>query len=131
MLAVLNMLTPGCQNEFIDCQKANVRIAVLSIIDVKTRWNATLELPELACQLQEFTHEWLQHPIYSVYWPLIKTQNEWTIINHVMAVLRQFRQWTHWMSKRHTVTWHHVITAYKDMFDYLDCVVRSLAKKKT
>jgi hypothetical protein len=42
MLAVLIMLTPGRQNEFIDYQKAKVRIMVLWIMDVKTRWNSTL-----------------------------------------------------------------------------------------
>jgi hypothetical protein len=45
-LAVLIMLTLGRQNEFIDCQKANIPIAVLPIKDVKTRWNVALELLE-------------------------------------------------------------------------------------
>ena len=35
------------------------------------------------------------------------------------------------MSKRHTVTLHHVITVYNDMFDHMDGVLRALAKKKT
>jgi hypothetical protein len=35
------------------------------------------------------------------------------------------------MSKRHTVTLHHVITIYNDMFDHMDGVLRALAKKKT
>jgi len=35
------------------------------------------------------------------------------------------------MSKRHTVTLHHVITVYNDMFDHMDGVMRSLAKKNT
>jgi len=35
------------------------------------------------------------------------------------------------MSKRHTVTLHHVITVYNDMFDHIDGVLRALAKKKT
>jgi len=34
------------------------------------------------------------------------------------------------MSKRHTVTLHHVITVYNDMFHHMDGVVRALAKKK-
>jgi hypothetical protein len=57
MLAVLITLIPGRRNEFIDCQKAKVRIAVLPIMDVKIRWNSTLELLERAYRLQEFTHE--------------------------------------------------------------------------
>src|SRR5882757_1787378 len=48
-----------------------------------------------------------------------------------MEVLRPFRYWTLWMSKRHTVTLHHVITVYNDMFDHMDGVMRGLAKKKT
>jgi len=131
MLAVLITLTPGRWNEFIECQKAKVRIAVLPIIDVKTHWNSTLELLERAYSLQQFTHEWLQNPKYSEYWPLFTTQDESTIVKYVMEVLRPFRYWTLWMSQRHTVTLHHVITAYNDMFDHMDGVRRALAKKNT
>jgi len=35
------------------------------------------------------------------------------------------------MLKQHTVTLHHVITVFNDMFDYMDGVMRALAKKKT
>jgi len=35
------------------------------------------------------------------------------------------------MSKRHTVTLHHVISVYNDMFDHMDDVMRAAAKKKT
>jgi len=35
------------------------------------------------------------------------------------------------MSKRHTVTLHHVITAYNDIFIHIDTVMQTLAKKKT
>jgi len=131
MLAVLITLTPGCRNEFIDCQKAKVRIAVLPIMDVKTRWNSTLGLLKRAYRLQEFTREWLQNPKYSGYRPLFTTQDEWTIVKYVMEVLRPFRYWTLWMSKRHTVTSHHIVTVYNEMFDHMDGVMRALAKKKT
>jgi hypothetical protein len=131
MLTVLITLRPGRQNEFIDYQKAKVRIAVLPIIDVKTRWNATLELLERAYRLREFTCKWLQNPKYAEYRPLFTTQNEWMIGKYVMEVLRPFRYWTLWMSKRHTVTLHHVIAVYNDMFDHMDGVMRPLAKKKT
>jgi hypothetical protein len=47
-VARLNTLTPGRRNEFIESQKAKVRIAVLPIMDVKTHWNATLGLLESA-----------------------------------------------------------------------------------
>jgi len=131
MLAVLIKRTPGRRNEFIDCQKPKVRIAVLPIMDVKTRWNSTLQLLERAYHLREFTREWLQYPKYSEYRPLFTTQDEWTIVKYVMEVWRPFRYWTLWMSKRHTVTLHRVITVYNDMFDHMDGVMRALAKKKT
>jgi len=35
------------------------------------------------------------------------------------------------MLKRHTVTLHNVISVYNVMFDYMDVVMRALAKKKT
>jgi hypothetical protein len=131
MLAVLITLTPGRRNKFIDCQKAKVRIAVLPIMDVKTRWNSTLELLERAYRLREFTREWLKTPKYSDYRPLFTAQDEWIIVKYVMEVLLLFRYWTLWMSKRHTITLHHVITVYNDMFDHMDGVMRALAKKKT
>jgi hypothetical protein len=131
MLAVLITLTPSRRNEFIDCQKAKVRIAVLPIMDVKTSWNATLELLERAYCLREFTPEWLKNSKYVQYRSLFTTQDEWTIATYVMEVLRPFRYWTLWMSKRHTLTLHHVITVYNYMFDHMDGVMRALAKKKT
>ena len=76
MLAVLITLTPGRRNEFIDCQKAKVQIAVLPIMDVKTHWNATLELLERDYRFREFTWEWLKNQKYSDYWLLFMTQDE-------------------------------------------------------
>jgi hypothetical protein len=35
------------------------------------------------------------------------------------------------MSKRHTITLHHAITVYNDMFDHMDGVMQALAKKMT
>jgi len=35
------------------------------------------------------------------------------------------------MAMRHTVTLHHVITVYNEMFDRMDGVMRALAKKMT
>jgi len=131
MLAVIITLTPGHRNEFIDCQKAKVCIAVLPLIDVKTSWNSRLDLLEHAYRLREFTREWLHNPKYAQHRPLFTTQDQWTIVMYVMEVLRPFRYWTLWMSKRHKVTLHHVITLYNDMFDHMDGVTRALAKKKT
>jgi len=131
MLVVLIMLTPGRRNECIDCQKANVRIAVLPIMNVKRLWNSTLELRERAFRSWEFNREWLWNPKYAEYWPLYPTQDELTIVMYVMEVLKPFQYWTLWMSKRHTVTLHHVITVYNDMFDHMDGVMRALDKKQT
>jgi len=35
------------------------------------------------------------------------------------------------MSMRHTVTLHHIITVYNDMFDHMDGMMQALARKKT
>jgi len=131
MLAVLITLTSGCQNEYIVCQKAKVRIAVLPIMDERTGCNSTVELFVSGFRLQEFTRVWFENPNYSDYRPLFTIQDERTIVKYVMEVLGPFRYWTLWMSNRHTVTLHHVITVYNDMLDHTDGVMRVLAKKKT
>ena len=131
MLAVLISLTPGHRNEFIDCQKAKVRIAVLPIMHVKTGWNSTLELLERAYQIREFTRERLHNPKYCEHQLLFPTQHEWMIVKYVMEVLRPFPYRILWMSKTHPVTFHHVISVYNDMFDHMDGMTRALAKKKT
>jgi hypothetical protein len=131
MHVVSIMVTPGRRNEFIDCQKSKLRIPVLPIMDVKTRWNSTLELLKRAYRLREFTREWLQNPKLSEYLPLFATQDAWMIVMYIMEVLSPFRYWTIWMSNKHTVSLHHVITGYNDMFDRLHGVMRALAKKKT
>jgi len=48
-----------------------------------------------------------------------------------MEVLRPFWYLTLWISKRHTIPLHRVIQVYNDKFDYVDGVMRALAKKKT
>ena len=131
MLALLILLTPHCQNEIIDCQKAKVPIAVLPIMDAKTWWNSTLEWLERVYPLWEFACQWLKNPIFSDCWPLITTPDERNIVQYVMEVLRPLRYWTLCMSKTHTVTLHHVITVYNDMFDHMDGVMWALAKTKT
>ena len=131
MLAVLITLTPGRRNKCIDCQKTKVCIAELLIMDVKIRWNSTLELLERAYRSQEFTCEWLHYPKYTEYRSLFTTQDQWTIVKYVMEVLMRFRFCSLWMSKMHTVTLPHIITVYKDMFDHMDSLMRAFAKKKT
>jgi hypothetical protein len=43
--------------KFIDSQQANVQLAVLPVMDVKTLWNAPLELLKRAYRLPELTWE--------------------------------------------------------------------------
>jgi len=92
-------------------------------MDVKTCWNSTLELLKRTNGLWEFTPNCLQNQKYAEYRTLYTTQDEWTIVKYVMEVLRRFQYWTQWMSKRHTVTLHHIITVYNDMFDHMDGVM--------
>jgi hypothetical protein len=131
MLAILIMLTPGRRNQFIDCHKNKDRIAVLPITDVKTHWNSILELLKRTYHSLEFTREWLYNPKYTENRPEFTTQDEWTSVKYVKEVLRLFRYWTLWMSKRHTVILHNDIAGYNDTFDHMDGVMRALAKKKT
>jgi len=131
MLAGLSTLTPGRRTQFIDFQKVTVRIAELPIMEGKTCCNSTLVILERAYRFQEFSPELLHNPKYTDYRPLFTTQAEWTIVKYVREVLGPLRDWTLWMSKRHTVTLHHVITVYNDKFDHMDGVMRAVSKKKT
>jgi hypothetical protein len=99
-------------------------------MNVKTHWNSALELLEWANQLRKFTLEWLQYPKATECRPLFTTQDEWTIVKYIMEVLRPVRYLTLWMSKRHTVTLHHIITVYNDRFDDMDGVMRTLADRE-
>jgi len=89
-LAVVNMQTPGHQNEFIDCPTANVWITVLPIVNVKTLWNSTFKLLEGAFESWECTREWLKNSQYGEYWALCTTQVEWTIVEYLIDVSRPF-----------------------------------------
>jgi hypothetical protein len=53
------------------------------------------------------------------------------IVTYVMEVLKPFRYWTIWISKRNTVTLHPVITVDNDTFIDVHAVMRALAEKKT
>jgi len=35
------------------------------------------------------------------------------------------------MSKRHTVTLHHIITVYNNMYNHMDSIMEALVKKQT
>jgi len=48
-----------------------------------------------------------------------------------MEVLRPFQYWTLWVSKKHAVTLHHVITLSNDLFDHIDVIVWAFTRKKT
>jgi hypothetical protein len=87
------------------------------------RWDSALELLKHAYRLCEFTLERLKYPKYSDYRPLFPTQDEWTVVNHIMEVLRPFKYWTQWMSKWHTLTLNHVITVYNEVFDHIDGMI--------
>jgi len=130
MLAVFIPLTPGCRNQFIDFQKADDRLTLIPIMDVKAHCNSTLESLEHAYRLLEFTRMWLQHPTFTDYWLLFTAHDECTIVKYVMEVLRPFQYWTHWMSKKHIVALHHGITVYNDMFDQMDGMMRAFVQKK-
>jgi hypothetical protein len=131
VLAVLSTLTPGHRNTFIECQQAKVHITVLHIMQVKTQWNSRVEMLERADRLGEVIREWLKHPEYCHCRPLFTTQDECTIVNYFKEILRQFRYWTQWMLKRHTVSRHHVITVYNDMFNRMHGLMQAVSKKKT
>ena len=83
-----------------------------------------------AYQLLEFTQEWLKNPKYTDYQTLFKTQDGRPNVKYVMEVLTRFRYWTLWMSKRHQVTLHYIITVYHDMFNHGDSDMPALAENK-
>jgi len=113
------------------CQRANVAIAVLPSIDVKTHWNSTRLLLERAYGLWEYTCEWLQNPQRSDYRSLITIQYAVTIGKYVIVVSGPFQSWTVGMLKKNTVTLHNVITVYDDMFNHMNGVMQPLDKKNT
>jgi hypothetical protein len=131
MLAELITLTRGRRYGIIACHNAKVRISVRLIMNVKTPWNSTLELLERSYLLWKCTRQWLQNPNYTTYRPLFTTQEKRTIVKYDMEVLGRFRYWTRWMCKRHSVTFHHLITVYHDVFDHMDGVMQALAETKT
>ena len=124
------MLTPGHQHEFIEYQKAKVQIALIPIIDVKTQWNSIRELLKRAYWFKQFTRKWLKVPKYNDCRPQFTPQDEWIIIKYVLHGIRPFRYWTLCMPKAHTVTLHHSITVYSDMYGHMDGVMRALANKQ-
>jgi hypothetical protein len=70
-----------------------------------------------------------QAPKYSSYRQRFITRDEFTIVMYVMAVLGAFRYWILWMLKRYTVTLHHVITVYDNMFHPRDGIMGAFALK--
>ena len=99
------------------------------ILDVKTRWNSTLAMLERAYRLRPYTREWLEN--YPDFQPLYTTDDEWHTVEYVLEVLTPFRYWTLWLSKRHTITLHRVISIYNEMFDHMEGAMNLLKSKQT
>lgn len=131
IFAVPIAVTPGHWNKFNHWHTATVWNAPLPYINLKTGWNCTLELLDRLYWLGEFTSEWLKKSQFSSRWPLCRIQYEWAIVKHVMEGLRLFQHWTMWMSNRHAITLHHIITFLNDMFDRMDVIMQALAKRTT
>lgn len=86
---------------------------------------------ERAYRLRPYTRQWLSNDEFSGFRPLYTTEDEWQAVEYVLEVLTPFRYWTLWMSKRHTITLHRVISIYNEMFDHLEGAMRSLKGKRT
>lgn len=84
---------------------------------------------ERAYRLRFYTEEWLE--CYPDFQPLYTTEDEWHAVEYVLEVLAPFRYWTLWMSKRHTVTLHRVISIYNEMFDHMEGAINVLKTKQT
>jgi len=74
----------------------------------------------------DITWPWTRHVQSCRY-----TQDESTIVQYIIEVLRPFPYCTLWMSNRHTVILHHVVTVYNHMFDHIDGIIQPLDKKIT
>jgi len=74
MLDVFIMLTPGRQNMIINCATPKVQNTVLAILDVKTRWNSTLQLHKCPYRVGELSDRWPKNPKYSNDRRLLSTQ---------------------------------------------------------
>jgi hypothetical protein len=118
-------------DDYIELQKGKELIACTLTLDVKTRWNSTLEMLERAYRLRDYTAHWLKNPKYEEFRPLFTTDEEWRVVEYVLEVLRPFRYWTLWMSKRHSITLHRVIGIYNDMFDHMEGIITALSMKQT
>jgi len=112
-------------------QIAKVPIAEQPIKEEKTMSESTQELHEQVYRLRAFTHELLMNPKFCHHWPLVTTQNEWTIKKYIMEVSKVFQYWTMWMSKSNMVTLYHIETVYNDTFDPMDGVIQALPTKKS
>jgi len=71
--------------------KSQAWIAVLPVMDLKTRSNSKMEWLERPYWLQEFTRKRLNNQTYSNYRSLFTTQDEWTMVVYVMDMVRPFR----------------------------------------
>lgn len=131
MHGILIMLTPSHQNKYFECQCAKVSIAVLPILDVKTRSYSTPESLQPTDRLQEFTCQQLKNSTCGDYRPVFTTQDQWTIVTYIMEVFRPLQYWTLWMLKRHTVTLHHILIVYNAMFNHMDGNIRAFGKNIT
>ena len=130
-MAILVNSSPKHCDSYLALQKGRELIVVTLILDVKTHWNSTLATLERAYWLRPYMCQRLLNDEFLGFWPLYTTEDEWQAVEYVLEVLTPFRYWTLWMSKRHTITLHRVISIYNEMFDHLEGAMRSFKGKCT
>jgi len=100
-------------------------------MELKALANSIQELLEWAYRLREFTPEVLPNPKYRYYWPHFVSQNHGTLVMFIIEISRPFWCLSLWILKRLTVTMHHVIAVYNNIFNSIDGIMGSLPMKKT
>ena len=121
-------LTLGHRNELIDCRKAQSRNCSSTNYGSDNPVGFNNGVAWVSLLIRRIHLRVPQESNDTDYGTLSTTQDEWTLIDYAMQVLRPFRYWTLQMSKRDTDTWHHIVSILNDMFDHMDGIMPALAE---
>lgn len=112
---------------FLALQEGREDVAVLPILDVKTRWNSTHDMIARMYRLKMYQKPWLAKFPELNY--LCVTNDEWRAMEYVLSVMEPFKYWTLVLSQRHSPSIHQIVAIYDNVFNHFDAMLAALHVK--
>ena len=108
------------------CEAVNVKY-IKPILDVRTRWNSTCDMLDIAFKLKSALMMLWEHCSNLKEFKI--EENEWSIIQNILEFLKYFKQVCKIVSCEKKVTLPNAVVAFNMLLDKIELIVKNLDDK--